>query len=139
MKQTKLNNSERENWVNNDEGLYNWFKSSRLSMREFIKQNKSELDECILRVLNGEKKPHFFDLWIRSIKMRQVYLKALEHLERRALTCLNASKQPNSMVDCKWSDLRFKASWLSKHYEAIEKIEQIKQRLAKRSNRPLVE
>lgn len=43
----------------NDEGLYNWFRSSRLSMRNFIRQNREELDECINRVTSGEKPPHY--------------------------------------------------------------------------------
>lgn len=46
-----LNNSEREQWIDNDEGLYNWWRSSRLSKREFIKQNRDEIDAAINRVL----------------------------------------------------------------------------------------
>jgi hypothetical protein len=42
-----MNNDERELWINNDEGLYNWWKSSRLSMREFIRENRAELDATI--------------------------------------------------------------------------------------------
>lgn len=48
---TGLNDSEREMWVNNDEGLYNWFRSSRLSMREFLRQNRAEIDAAITGVL----------------------------------------------------------------------------------------
>lgn len=47
-----MNNREREMWIDNDEGLYNWWRSSRLSKREFIKQNREELDACINRELN---------------------------------------------------------------------------------------
>lgn len=46
-----LNDSERAQWIDNDEGLYNWKQSSRLSMRQFIKENRAELDACILRAL----------------------------------------------------------------------------------------
>lgn len=46
-----LNNRERELWVMNDEGLYNWWKSSRLSMRNFIRENRAEIDQAILRAL----------------------------------------------------------------------------------------
>jgi len=42
-----MNNTEREMWVLNDEGLYNWFRSSRVSMTLFLKENRNELDECI--------------------------------------------------------------------------------------------
>lgn len=49
----RLNNAERENWIMNDEGLYRWWKSSRKSMRNFIRDNKDELDEAIKRALPG--------------------------------------------------------------------------------------
>lgn len=53
MKGSRLNDSEREIWVLNDEGLYRWWQSSRLSMRQFIRDNRAELDEFINRVLNA--------------------------------------------------------------------------------------
>jgi hypothetical protein len=49
-----MNNRERELWVNNDEGLYLWWKRSRLSLRNFIRENREELDALILAVLNRE-------------------------------------------------------------------------------------
>lgn len=49
---TTLNDSDREEWINNDEGLYAWKRSSRQSMRAFIKENRAELDRLILAVLN---------------------------------------------------------------------------------------
>jgi hypothetical protein len=48
-----------EQWIDNDEGLYNWFRGSRLSKREFIKQNKEELKACIDNVLTGKKQAHY--------------------------------------------------------------------------------
>ena len=51
-----MNNNERENWINNDESLYNLWKSSRLSMRNFIKANKEEIDHAINALLN--RKPN---------------------------------------------------------------------------------
>ncbi len=50
MKGDKLNDKDRAQWIDNDEGLYNWKRSSRLSMREFIRQNREEIDILILRV-----------------------------------------------------------------------------------------
>lgn len=47
-------NEERRLWVMNDEGLYRWWKSTGLSMSEFIKQNKAEINAAIKRAL-GEK------------------------------------------------------------------------------------
>ena len=42
-----MNNNERELWIMNDEGLYNWYESTRLSITQFIKDNKDEIDEVI--------------------------------------------------------------------------------------------
>jgi len=54
----RLNNSERELWINNDEGLYRWYRLWRISnkggIRAFIRENREELDGCILRVLGRE-------------------------------------------------------------------------------------
>ncbi len=46
-----MNDSEREQWVDNDEGLYLWRMGSGLSMREFIRQYRVELDEAIDKAL----------------------------------------------------------------------------------------
>jgi hypothetical protein len=48
----RLNNEERERWIDNDESLYTWWKSERMSKRNFIKENKEEIDKKILAVLN---------------------------------------------------------------------------------------
>jgi hypothetical protein len=45
--EARLNNRERELWVNNDEGLYNWFKRERGSMQDFIKRNRAMIDAAI--------------------------------------------------------------------------------------------
>jgi len=49
----RLNDEERRLWVLNDEGLYNWWQSSRLSMRRFIRENRSELDKFIRSAVEG--------------------------------------------------------------------------------------
>ena len=49
-----MNDEERRLWVLNDEGLYNWYRSSRLSVQKFIKENRKEITEAINRVLNRE-------------------------------------------------------------------------------------
>ena len=54
-----INNADREQWIDNDEGLYSWWKSSRLSKREFIKQNKAEIDAAIENVIGGTKQAHY--------------------------------------------------------------------------------
>jgi len=39
----RLNDEERAQWVDNDEGLYNWRRQTRLSMREFVRQNTKKV------------------------------------------------------------------------------------------------
>ena len=54
-----LNNSDRSDWIDNDEGLYNWWKSSKLPKRKFIQENRQEIDTAILSVLTGKKPAHY--------------------------------------------------------------------------------
>jgi len=49
----------REGWINNDEGLYDWWQSSGLSMRKFIQENRAEIDAAIRKVTTGEKPAHY--------------------------------------------------------------------------------
>jgi hypothetical protein len=56
---TRLNDRDRAQWIDNDEGLYNWWRSSRLSKRNFIKENKAEIDRGILNALEGRKPAHY--------------------------------------------------------------------------------
>ena len=46
-----MNYDERRLWVLNDEGLYNWFKSSRKGIFNFIADNKTELDIAINKAM----------------------------------------------------------------------------------------
>jgi len=55
----KINNEERRLWILNDEGLYNWQRESRQSLKEFIKTHKEEIDEVINNVVNGKKSAHY--------------------------------------------------------------------------------
>jgi hypothetical protein len=52
-KRTKLTMSDVAQWIDNDEGLYLWWKRSRQSKRQFILDNKAELIACIRRVLDA--------------------------------------------------------------------------------------
>lgn len=47
----KLNDGDRRQWIDNDEGLYNWQRSSRQPMAAFIRENKREIDRLICGVL----------------------------------------------------------------------------------------
>lgn len=55
----KHNDEERRQWIENDEGLYNWQRSSRLSMTRFIRENRKEIDEAIDNVLENRKPAHY--------------------------------------------------------------------------------
>lgn len=52
MKQQTLNDNDRSQWIDNDEGLYNWWRSSRQSKSKFIRENREELTRLILAALN---------------------------------------------------------------------------------------
>lgn len=54
-----MNDDERRLWVLNDEGLYQWQQSSGLSVREFIKKYRAELDKIIENVTSGKKQAHY--------------------------------------------------------------------------------
>jgi hypothetical protein len=49
-----MNDRERQMWVDNDEGLYDMWKRSGLSQRQFIRENRATLDSAINSVLNQE-------------------------------------------------------------------------------------
>lgn len=55
----KLNDKDREQWINNDEGLYNWWRRSKQSKRQFIKDNIVEIDIVINNVAEGHKPAHY--------------------------------------------------------------------------------
>lgn len=53
MSKRRRNDEEREQWINNDEGLYLWQRRSGQSMRNFIRENREELDRLISTALDG--------------------------------------------------------------------------------------
>lgn len=56
---SKHNDEERRQWIENDEGLYNWQRSSRQSMKQFIRENRAEIDAAIDNVTSGRKPAHY--------------------------------------------------------------------------------
>ena len=52
MKTRKLTMAEIGLWIDNDEGLYLWWKRSRQSKHQFIRENRDELESAILGVIN---------------------------------------------------------------------------------------
>jgi hypothetical protein len=54
-----MNDKDREQWIDNDEGLYNWWKRERCSKREFIRRNRAEITKAIENVTEGRKPAHY--------------------------------------------------------------------------------
>lgn len=59
MKIAKLTAADIAQWIENDEGLYLWWRGSRQSKRNFIRDNRTELESCIRRVLDGTRQAHY--------------------------------------------------------------------------------
>lgn len=55
----RITNEDRRQWILNDEGLYNWYRSSRQSLRDFIRENKDEIDRVIDNVTSGRRQAHY--------------------------------------------------------------------------------
>jgi len=51
-KRKTINDSDRSQWIDNDEGLYSWWRSSRQSKRAFIRENRAEITRIINDALN---------------------------------------------------------------------------------------
>lgn len=51
--------SDIEQWIENDEGLYEWWKMVGGSKRDFIKKYRAELEEAIDAVTSGRKRAHY--------------------------------------------------------------------------------
>lgn len=61
-----MSNIEIKMWINNDEGLYNWFHewkrsapAGRRRIDDFITQNRQELLLAIGNVMHGRKPAHY--------------------------------------------------------------------------------
>ena len=51
-----MNDQDREQWVMNDESLYNWWLSTRMGITVFVRKYRAELTAAINRALNVEPK-----------------------------------------------------------------------------------
>jgi hypothetical protein len=47
-----MNDNDRQEWVENDESLYRDWIRSKLSLRNYVRQNRKSLDEHIKRQLS---------------------------------------------------------------------------------------
>lgn len=59
----RLNDKERRQWVENDEGLHNICRAEmrmeRISKREWIKRNRGLIDRAAGLLVRGEKSAHY--------------------------------------------------------------------------------
>jgi hypothetical protein len=46
-------------WVDNDEGLYRWWKSEGGRQRDFIVANRAAIERCVRNVLSGARPAHY--------------------------------------------------------------------------------
>lgn len=56
MKRKTINDTDREQWVMNHEGLFNWWKATmrgERKLREFVRTHRAEIDEVINQVTGG--------------------------------------------------------------------------------------
>lgn len=54
-----MNDTDRAQWIDNDEGLYNWWRSSRLSKKAFINANRAAITEAVENVTSNRKPAHY--------------------------------------------------------------------------------
>jgi len=58
-KKFTINDNDRWDWIQSDEGLYDMFRFSRKSKKAFLKENRGLLDEIIIGCRNGDIPPHY--------------------------------------------------------------------------------
>lgn len=54
-----INDDDREEWVNNDEGLYDLWLASKQAIGAFVRENRAFIDEVIRKVTGNEKPAHY--------------------------------------------------------------------------------
>ena len=54
-----MNDNERKQWVQNDDGLYNDWRASRLPLTVYVRAHREWLDTVIQKVITGNRPAHF--------------------------------------------------------------------------------
>lgn len=54
-----MNDKERMDWISNDEGLWNWWLTSKTPMKLFVKEHRAEIDRIIESITSGKKPSHY--------------------------------------------------------------------------------
>lgn len=65
MAKSKHNDTERRQWVDNDEGLYNMARRYKGGIRAFIRDNREMIDRVIDNVVDGKKPAHYLEYGYR--------------------------------------------------------------------------
>lgn len=54
-----LTSKDLAQWVDNDEGLYRWWRNSKQTKRAFIATNRDKLKRIVQSITSGDKRPHY--------------------------------------------------------------------------------
>lgn len=54
-----MNDTEREQWVANDEGLYDMQRTSGKSMRAWVRENREFIDTVAGKIVRSEQPAHY--------------------------------------------------------------------------------
>jgi len=54
-----MNDFQREQWIMNDEGLYDMWKRSHKGITTYVRQNRKLIDELVTPIISGEKRTHY--------------------------------------------------------------------------------
>ena len=54
-----INDNDREDFVNNDEGLYRMWQQSGRGITRWVRENRPMIDEVLRAVRDGEKPAHY--------------------------------------------------------------------------------
>lgn len=54
-----MNDKERRQWVDNDEGLYDLQRRSKTPAKKWIRENRALIDTVIEAVTSGAKRAHY--------------------------------------------------------------------------------
>ena len=59
------NDTERAQWIDNDEGLYDLWKASGQTKRMFIREHREMIDDVIEQVTSGARPAHYLTMGVR--------------------------------------------------------------------------
>ena len=80
-----MNDTEREMWVDNDEGLYRLMRGSGQAKRAFVRANRMLIDEVISNITNNRKPAHYLASYLERMER-----KVMEYAEEQARMVLGA-------------------------------------------------